>query len=110
MKRINFLKQLGHELLEEFIALDIASKSNDKTKRNNAYTKLQEHLHSSHYAHYSMMTTEPEVWEANNTLKKLIAERKAKIYKLGLDKVVIAPNVQELQKFASTLNQDILSR
>lgn len=101
---IKILKQIGHELLEEYILLDMRRQG--KEARNHAYEKLEKKLGENKSGHFSMMTTEDEVRRANSQLKKLIKRRRYKnqYYESHINKDEIAPNVIELQRLANNLN------
>lgn len=94
-KQLNLLKQLGHELLDEYIALD--TYRGEQAERRHAYSKLSTKLKTHYNAHFSMMNTPEEVKEAITKLRKMIKKRRHKIKVLGYDKRVFAPNLQELQ-------------
>lgn len=104
MNNLFFLKQIGHDLLEEYISLDL--NKNKKFAKKKAYDYLGKKLRKEYTAHFSMMTTEQEVLKANNILRNMIGERRRKMERES--KIQIAPNLRELQRSANELNRDIL--
>lgn len=96
MSEIHYFKDIGHQLMEEYISLNPFL--GDKKDRTAAYENLQKRLRKKHNAHFAMMTTFREVMDANDQLRKMIKERRKKIKLLGYDKRVYAPNLAELQK------------
>lgn len=106
MSSLRELKNIGHQLLDEYIALKNNYRK-DKTERKKAYEKLEKKLKMHHNSHFSMMHTEEEVLHANAKLREMIQKRRNKIENLGWDKVVVAPNVRELQKQANELNKNL---
>lgn len=99
------LKNKGHKLLNEYISLD-SSHEDKKSKTAKAYRKLADKLESYRiYPHFSLMKTEEEVEIAIMKLEKMIEKRKDKIKYSA--KSEYAPNLQELQKNASNLNNQI---
>lgn len=108
MNQLQFLKNEGHKLLEEYIALDPNKHGGPKKERDHAYSKLESKLRKRQKAHFSMMHTEAEVLQAISKLGEMIKKRAERIKREGWDKSVIAPNVQELQRQASELNKELI--
>ena len=95
MNQLQFLKNEGHKLLDEYIALDTHRGKKEKT---HAYRKLETKLKQHHKAHFAMMTTEAEVLHAISRLNDMIKKRKNKLEMLGFGKIKFAPNIREIQK------------
>jgi len=99
------LKSLGHQLLDEYIALD-TYRGSTKAEKKHAYRKLAMQLKTDEWeAHFGVMNEKQHILRAIKKLEKMIRKRKAKIEHLGLDKRQYAPNLRELQKQASNLNK-----
>lgn len=98
------LKEEGYALLDEYVSLDY-SHFKKKDKYNKAYTKLRDKLNNQP-SHFSEMTTTLQVTKAINCLRRMIKKRKDKNRFRGYDKNIVAPNVRELQKYASELNKN----
>ncbi len=101
------LKRIGHDLLELYISIDY-SKLTYKVKKNQAYTKIQSKLRKAKSSHFGMMTNTEEVLETNRIFREMIVRKEKDNKHRGLDKVQIAPNLQELQRSASLLNRELL--
>lgn len=97
------LKRMGHELLREYVALDM-SKNVPKVKVRDAYSTIEKKIRFSKNNHFGPMTKEEEVIEVNNILKQMIEKRKKDNEHRGLNKNQVAPNVRELQQRAHLLN------
>ena len=112
MERVNHileLKKQGHQLLDDYVALDLSYKS-IKTKMDYVYIKLANKLGvTAEMAHFGSMQTTTEVLNAISKLTKMIKKRKDKIKYLKLDKNEVAPNVAELQKSIGNLNTKVCS-
>lgn len=104
---IEVLKQIGHDLLEEYISL-YHGRLSYKTEKKLAYTRLEKQLIRSHNSHFSLMTSKREVFDANDVLRAMVLKRRKDNEKSGVLKVKLAPNLKELQKQASELNKDLL--
>lgn len=90
------LKDIGHQLLDEYVVLNPSNNSSGKERRY-AYMRLAHKLHIKN-AHFSMMNTEEEVENAIVKLKIMIKHRKKKIERLGISQKKFAANLAELQK------------
>jgi superoxide dismutase len=93
---IKALKAIGHDLLNDFIALD----PNPKMARQRAYQSLSKS--GLKHVHFSQMKTYIEVMNACDKLRAMIEKRKKSIKNSQ-----VAPNVRELQKKANELNPQL---
>lgn len=104
IENLAHLKNIGHKLLDEYIALDITK--GHQAEKLHAYRELAKKLKwENSSAHFGRMTTSKEVLEAIRKLERMIKKRKNRIEFYGSDKIVFAPNVRELQKQATELNK-----
>ena len=106
-KNLKELKQFGHSLLEEYVAL-YRGKLSQKKIRNEAYKTIEKKLVHFQHSHFSLISSEEEAKEVINILRHMILKREKANQHLGVDKIKFAPNVQELQRRASELNKNIL--
>ena len=90
---IQVLKAIGHDLLNDYIALD----PNPKLARQRAYIKLSKS--NLKHVHFSSMKTYDEVLNACDKLRAMIEGRKK-----SLKYSQVAPNLREIQKKANELN------
>ncbi len=97
------LKNIGHNLFDEYVALCIAMGLPMTRKR--AYLILEKRLGHKQSAHYSSMATREEILRANNALRSMILKQ------INLDKkkvtVHFAPNLKEIQQQANNLNPQL---
>ena len=103
--KIQKLKLLGHQLLDEYISLDIHRGL--KVEKRHAYKKLESKLKENKTPHFSLMTSEKEVQEVIVRLISMIRKRKNKLEIMAKDKIKFAPNLAKLQKQANKLNKNI---
>lgn len=71
---IEALKQLGHDLLDEYISLHSGKKN-----RENIYLVLQQRMHGKN-PHFGQMKTKNDLMHAIGTLKKMLYEKTGKRY------------------------------
>lgn len=102
---IAYLKNIGHQLLEEYISLNPYPTENITKQRTNTYRRLEKQLKNKQEAHFSLMTSEEEILHANRILRDMIKKRIAK-WEIK-NKSKFAPNLMQLQKRANELNKEI---
>ena len=102
---IKALKNLGHKLLDEYIALEYRPWRTPPMARKAAYKKLCAKVGEYDNCHFGMMTTRKEVLSAIVKLRRMIKKRRDKIKYMASHKNVVAPNVSELQKLSAKLNK-----
>ena len=98
------LKQIGHDLIDECVALD-TSAVKISSKKEKVFKELGKRLENQPF-HFNVMTTQSEVSKANNELRRIIKKTRQDAEKREKNK--IAPNVRELQRQASELNKNLL--
>ena len=101
MSNLFFLKQIGHNLLDEYVSLDLCK--NKKMIKKKAYEDLGKKIKKEFSAHFGMMTTEKEVLEANKKLRNMILKRRKKMFLIQF-----APDLMNLQKQATELNRGLI--
>ncbi len=101
---LSILKQIGHRLLDELVALEGNAKPIFKGEkaRSRVYTRIQKKLRENYHSHFSMMKSEQEIIDVNNRLRKMILKKQKIIKKYSHNK--FAPNLQEIQKQVGALN------
>lgn len=105
-RELQELKAEGHRLLDEYVALEHRSWRKDrKLALRHAYEKLGFKLGGTKPNHFRLMTTAKEVNMAIVRLRRMIQKRKDRIDWLQNEKIEVAPNLRELQQYASTLNK-----
>lgn len=110
---LQILKEQGHNLLEEYAALD--RRRRGKHAITHAYMKLDRRLNGKQPSHFGQMKTTKEVETAIEKLRSMIARREKKnrkldrgeiyyhrgiIHKRRKPKIEFARNLSEIQKLA----------
>ncbi len=97
MEDIKTLKKIGHDLLNEYIALDNIRTPN--SARKHAYQKLADKMRREEpTVHFNRLNTQWELLEAIQKLNKMIRKRIIKNQLYAKEKTEFAPNVVELQR------------
>ncbi len=95
MEDLSELKNIGHNLLEEYILLDYSHRSHQQ-RIQYAYKKLS--IKTGKNPHFSSMVNRAQVLKAIDALQHMVQKRMKKREFFGIDKIRYAPNLMQIQK------------